>query len=128
MPLRLLIVDDDQAFLDAARATLDRDGLDVVGTATTPAAALADTEMLRPDCVLVSIGLRETSGFELVRQLVAGFPDLCSRIVLISARSEEELAEMIRESPAAGFIAKSKLSARAVRELVSGRSPSANAA
>jgi DNA-binding NarL/FixJ family response regulator len=123
MPLRLLIVDEDQGFLDAARATLNREGLDVVGTATTAAAALGDAEMLRPDCVLVDIGLGETSGFELARQLVVGFPDLCSRIVLISARAEADFADLIGESPAVGFIAKSKLSAQAVRELVSAAHP-----
>jgi DNA-binding NarL/FixJ family response regulator len=126
--MRLLIVDDDQAFLDAARATLNREGLDVVGTATTPAAALGDAEMLRPDCVLVDIVLGETSGFELARQLVAAFPDLRSRIVLISARPQDDFAELIAESPAVGFIAKSKLSASALRELVSGAHPRLNAA
>jgi DNA-binding NarL/FixJ family response regulator len=122
MPLRVLIVDDSQRFLDAARTTLNRQGLTVVGTATSPAAALGDTEMLRPDAVLVDIGLGEASGFELARQLVHGFPNLRSRVVLISARAEEDFADLITESPAVGFIPKSRLSARSVRELLSRRS------
>jgi DNA-binding NarL/FixJ family response regulator len=122
MPLRVLIVDDSQRFLDAARTTLSRQGLRVVGTATSPAAALGDTEMLRPDAVLVDIGLGEASGFELARQLVQGFPDLRSHVVLISARAEEDFADLITESPAVGFIPKSRLSARSVRDLLSRRS------
>ena len=115
--LRCLIVDDNTRFLAAARSTLSRDGIEVVGTATTPSRALQQTEKLRPDVVLVDIGLGEDSGFDLVRQLVEAFPQLGSGIVLISTRSEDDYADLIAASPAVGFIAKSHLSVRAVREL-----------
>jgi hypothetical protein len=58
----------------------------------------------------------------LARQLVQGFPDLRSHVVLISARAEEDFADLITESPAVGFIPKSRLSARSVRDLLSRRS------
>ena len=118
MPLRLLIVDDHQGFLDAASADLEREGIDVVGTATSSASALGDAEMLRPDAVLVDIFLGDESGFALARQLVDAFPELCSRVVLISARAEEDFADLLDASPAAGFIPKSRLSGRTVRELL----------
>jgi len=118
MPLRLLIVDDHQGFLDAACAGLEQEGIDVVGTATSSAVALGDTEMLRPDAVLVDIFLGDESGFALTRQLVQAFPELRSAVVLMSARSEEDFADLIDASPAAGFIPKSRLSGRTVRELL----------
>jgi two-component system, NarL family, nitrate/nitrite response regulator NarL len=37
--IRCLIVDDNQPFLDAARLLLEREGVDVVGVATTTAEA-----------------------------------------------------------------------------------------
>jgi two-component system, NarL family, nitrate/nitrite response regulator NarL len=119
--VRCLIVDDNERFLEAARSSLGRDGIEVVGTATTTATALQQTKQLRPDVVLVDISLGDESGFELTRQLVDVFPDLASRVVLISTREEQDYSDLIAASPAVGFVPKSHLSAKAVRELVSGK-------
>lgn len=113
-----MIVDDDERFLAVARDRLTRDGLDVVGTATTPAEALGRVEELNPDVVLVDIGLGTESGFELTRRLVEAFPDLRSRVVLISTHDQEDFAELIEASPAAGFLPKDLLSAKAVVDLL----------
>ena len=118
MPLRLLIVDDHQGFLNAASAGLEHDGIDVVGTATSSAVALGDTEMLRPDAVLVDIFLGEESGFVLTRSFVDAFPELRSGVILMSARAEEDFADLVVASPAAGFIPKSRLSGGTVRKLL----------
>lgn len=118
MALRALIVDDNERFLDVARSSLGRD-LEVIGTATSSAEALRQTAELRPDVVLVDIGLGEESGFELARRLADQFPELHLCIVMISTRSEEDYVELIAASPAVGFLPKSRLSAPAVRALVS---------
>ena len=122
MALRCLIVDDNERFLEVARPSIDREGIEVVGTAMTAAEAFEQAAALDPDVVLVDISLGRDSGFELSRRLVARFPDLRRRIVLISTRSEEDYADLIATSPAIGFLSKSKLSARAVRELISAAS------
>jgi DNA-binding NarL/FixJ family response regulator len=118
MTLRCLIVDDNERFLQVARASLDGHELEVVGTARTIAEALEQTEVLRPDVVLVDVSLGDESGFDLARDLVASFPDLHSRVVLISTRAEEDLIDLIATSPAIGFLSKSRLSPSAVREMV----------
>lgn len=117
MAKRCLIVDDNTRFLDAARSTLERQGLDVVGTATTTAEALQRAETLRPDVALVDISLGDESGFELARRLVDEF---CTPVVLISTRAEDDYADLVATSPAVGFLSKSQLSANALRELLSG--------
>jgi len=124
VPLRCLIVDDNEPFLEIAAASLAGDDLDVVGTATTSVAALRQVRDLQPDVVLVDINLREESGIELARMLVERFPQLASGVVLISTRAEQDFGGLIKASPAAGFIPKTQLSARAVRELVASGSPS----
>lgn len=118
MVRRCLIVDDNERFLAVARTSLERDGLEVVGTATTVADALDKTDRLHPDVVLVDIALGAESGFDLTRQLVDRHPDLHARVVLISTRREDDYADLIALSPAAGFVWKAQLSAGAVRELV----------
>ena len=101
MPSRCLLVDDNDAFLETASLLLQREGVTVVGVASTIAQALRQARALRPDLILVDIGLGDESGFDLARLLA---PDgLNAEVILISTGAEEDYAEMIDDSPAAGF-------------------------
>lgn len=113
-----MIVDDSEQFLEVAQNYLRRDGLDVVATATSREEALQKVDELQPDIVLVDINLGDESGIELTHLLVDKFPHLRSRVVLISTMDDDDVAELISDSPAAGFLSKALLSARAVVELV----------
>jgi two-component system, NarL family, nitrate/nitrite response regulator NarL len=112
---RCLIVDDNAGFRDAARSLLEREAIEVVGVASNSAEARAHVAELRPDVVLVDIDLGPESGLELTHALARHDG---ARLILISAHSELDFADLIAASPAVGFIAKSKLSARAIRELL----------
>jgi DNA-binding NarL/FixJ family response regulator len=116
MAVRCLIVDDNSRFLRAASTLLEREGVTIAGVARTAAEAMRQVEALRPDVVLVDLSLGDESGFELARRLVAA--DAHGAVILISTRSEDELADAIGLSPAAGFLAKSDLSAEAIRDLI----------
>jgi DNA-binding NarL/FixJ family response regulator len=123
MPLRSLIVDDNPRFLAAARALLEREGIAVVGVASTCAEAVRLAGKLRPDVALVDIDLGEESGFDVARRLAgAGGPEL-SPVVLISAYPEGDFADMIAASPAVGFISKSDVSAGGIRDLLRASAP-----
>ena len=113
--LRALIVDDNASFLEAASRLLERQGLTITGVASSVEEALAKVQELKPDVVLVDIGLGSESGFDLARRLA----DSGSAVVLISTRSEADYARLIADAPAAGFVPKSELSAAAIRGLVS---------
>jgi CheY-like chemotaxis protein len=117
MAFRVLIVDDNGAFLYAARRLLAREGLQVVGIAATGAEALRRVGDLRPDVVLVDIELAQESGFEVARRLIDHDPE-GPAVILVSTHAEEDLAELIDESPAIGFLPKAGLSAPAIRGLV----------
>jgi DNA-binding NarL/FixJ family response regulator len=111
MPLRCLLVDDNLAFLGAATVLLEREGITVAGTATNSAEALRQAEELRPDVILVDIGLGKESGFDVARLLARSGQGGGATVILISARAEADYAELIADSPAAGFLPKSELSA-----------------
>jgi CheY-like chemotaxis protein len=116
--LRCLIVDDSRRFLDAARGLLEREGIAVVGVASTGPEALERAGELLPDVTLVDIDLGGESGFDVVRRLHHEARLASSRIILISSHAEEDYADLIAASPAAGFLSKTRMSAGAVRDLL----------
>ena len=125
MPLRYLLVDDNDAFLKAASVLLKREGVMIVGVASNTAEALRQARALRPDVILVDIGLGDESGFDLARLLTRdgqGGQKVRAEVILISSYAETDYAQLIAESPAAGFLAKSELSARAIGRIL-GRTP-----
>jgi two-component system, NarL family, nitrate/nitrite response regulator NarL len=116
--LRVLIVDDSRLFLEAARALLERAGLSVVGVASTASEALVHAEQLAPDVALVDITLDGESGFELARRLVEHDRGDGLAVILVSTHAEEDFADLIADSPATGFLAKTELSADAIRRVI----------
>jgi len=122
MPLRYLLVDDNDAFLEAASVLLKREGVTVVGVASNTAEALRQARALRPDVILVDIGLGDESGFDLAWLLARDSQGGCAEVILISSYAETDYAELIADSPAAGFLAKSELSAEAIGRIL-GRTP-----
>jgi DNA-binding NarL/FixJ family response regulator len=120
VPLRVLIVDDSDLFLEAARVLLEREGLTVAGVASTSAEARRQIRALQPQVVLVDIALGKENGFDLVQQLVEdGLGDEAA-VILISTRTAQDFAGLIAESPAAGFLTKGELSARAIHRIING--------
>jgi DNA-binding NarL/FixJ family response regulator len=117
MALTCLIVDDSLEFFEAARQLLAEDGVTVVGFAATSDEAVREALALRPDVTLVDIALGAESGFDVARRL-AGLPDGKPPVVLISAESGSELAELVDASGARGFVSKTDLSGDAIRNLL----------
>ena len=118
MALRCLIVDDSPRFLEAARGLLEGEGIMVVGVATNSSEAVRRAAQLRPDVTLVDIDLGGQSGFDVVWRLHQEAGLAPSVVILISTHAEEDYADLITASPAAGFLPKTKLSARAIRDLL----------
>jgi DNA-binding NarL/FixJ family response regulator len=118
MALRSLIVDDNARFLSAARTLLEREGVAVVGVASSCAEAVQLAGELQPDVALVDIDLGDESGFDVARRLAGAEGPELSRVVLISAYPEADFAELIAASPAVGFLSKSDVSAMKIHEVL----------
>jgi CheY-like chemotaxis protein len=120
MALSCLLVDDSTQFLEAASKLLERQGLAVVGVASTSAEALARVRELEPDVTIVDVDLNGESGFDLAWQLAAT-SDGSRSTVLTSTRGESDLAELVAVTPVLGFISKLDLSAGAIGDLLADR-------
>ncbi len=117
MALRALIVDDNAEFLTTARRLLEREGIAVVAVATTGEEALRRTREHNPDVIVLDVDLGDESGFDLAERLGPG-PRGRRRVVLISAYPEEDLVDLVTTSAAIGFVSKSRLSAKAITDLL----------
>jgi DNA-binding NarL/FixJ family response regulator len=116
VPLRCLIVDDSESFLASASRLLAAQGVEVVGCASSGAEALQLAQKLEPDVALVDVQLGREDGLEVTRRLAATAP--VTPIILISSHSKDELAELVLDSSAAGFLPKASLGADAIVELL----------
>jgi DNA-binding NarL/FixJ family response regulator len=115
--MRLLIVDDSPAFLEAAQAALENDGMTVVGVASSSHEALDRIRDLRPDVALVDIDLGDESGFDVARRLADGV-DPAPTLIIISSHDGDDFKDLVEGSPAIGFVSKSGLSGDAIRAVL----------
>jgi DNA-binding NarL/FixJ family response regulator len=112
----ILIIDDHTGFRAQARAMLEADGFTVVGEADDGASGLAAARSIRPDLVLLDIGLPDIEGFDVARELaVDGPPPL---VVLTSSREASSYGPRLEHSHVLGFIPKDELSGAAIRALL----------
>lgn len=116
MTLSCLIVDDSEEFLASAARLLSRQGLMVVGQASSGDEALRLAATLSPDVALVDVELGDEDGIALARRLTSAAPP--STVILISIRDRDELAELMAGCGAAGFLRKDSLDAQAVADLI----------
>jgi two-component system nitrate/nitrite response regulator NarL len=119
--LRCLLVDDSVHFLEAASRLLERQGVAVVGVASTKAEALANVRELEPEVTIVDVDLNGESGFDLCWELAATSDEAPTSTILASTRSESDLAALVAVTPVLGFISKSELSATAIRDFLADR-------
>jgi two-component system nitrate/nitrite response regulator NarL len=116
MPLSVLLVDDD-AFRGLARGMLVALGLTVVGDVGTVADARAAVAELRPDAVLVDVGLPDGDGLTLAGELcaLAWHP----RVVIISSDHDAAGPAALARIGAAGFVPKDELAGPELLRLLS---------
>jgi DNA-binding NarL/FixJ family response regulator len=104
---RVLVVDDERRFRDAARQLLERRGYAVVAEAGCAATALDAVERFAPEAVLLDVLLGDDDGFEVCRRLTRAQPGLA--VLLASTGDYEQWGELVASSGARGFVSKTKL-------------------
>lgn len=95
-PLRVLIVDDHEVFVDALAMCLgDYPDLEVVGTATTADRGLAMLEQLDCDVVVLDLVLGGEDGLSMAREALRRSPRL-GIVVATGAEAGEQVVEAVQ--------------------------------
>ena len=69
MKLRVYLVEDSAIMSPVLRTLIEAVGAKVVGNSGAAKLAIEDIKVLRPDVVVVDIGLREGNGFDVLKAL-----------------------------------------------------------
>jgi DNA-binding NarL/FixJ family response regulator len=114
----VLLIDDDPVFRRLARRTLARTSMTVVGEAGTAETGASAARELKPDVMLVDVGLPDGDGITLAHELSA-LP-WGPRVVLTSVEPDAASPDDVKRSGAAGFVPKYEWSSRGIQLMQDG--------
>ena len=121
--VRILVVDDFGSIRQFVCATLGkRQHLQVVGEASDGLEAIQKAVELKPDLILLDIGLPTLSGIEAARQIRKLAPE--SKIIFLSQESSAEIVQEALSLGAWGYVVKTMAESElltAVETVISGK-------
>src|SRR6267143_5875923 len=122
--IKCLLVDDHTLFRQGVRRLLEGESdFEVVGEAADAGEAVQKALDLRPDIVLMDIGMTGLSSFEATRQIRKNRPE--TKLLFLTMYDDEDYLVECMESGAAGYVLKDSPAAQllnAVREVHRGGS------
>lgn len=105
MAIRILIADDHRIMRAGLRSLLKADpGLEVVGEATNSQEALALVNQLKPDVLVLDIGMPGNENLEALKEIRADSPEI--RILMLTMHEDSELLQECLRQGANGYIIK----------------------
>jgi len=104
-PVRVLVVDDHQAFRHALSSALDMvEDIEVAGEAGGGMAACDEAEELDPDVIIMDMSMPDLSGIDAMKRIHERRPDL--PVVILTAHADDGTEREAREAGASGFLPK----------------------
>jgi len=122
--VRVLLADDHQLMRSGVRLMLEREpDMSVVGEASDGREAVALAKSLRPDVVIMDIGMPNLSGIEAARHMTRERPELA--VMILSMHPDETYVLRALKAGARGYLLKDSAEAdliRAVHMVAGGKS------
>lgn len=104
-PLRILVVDDNAAFLESVtRFLANNPGIEIVGKVSSGREAVDQTSALKPDLVLIDLMMSEMNGLEATR-LLKQLPDPPT-VIVVSLHDDPSFRIAAQGAGADGFLPK----------------------
>jgi len=105
MTTSLLIVDDHAVVRSGLRMLLENEpNIEIVGEAANAEEAIEAATRLKPNIILMDIGLPDLSGIEATREIKKRLPDVA--IVALTIHEDEEYFFKMLEAGATGYVPK----------------------
>lgn len=105
MTVRIVIADDHKIFRQGLISLLQTEvQIEVIGEADNGRVAVELAESLRPDLVIMDVGMPELNGIEATRRIVKSLPE--TRVIGLSMHSDPHFVTAMFEAGAAGYILK----------------------
>jgi len=104
--VRVLLADDHVILRDALKALLEREGLDVVGTASDGRAAVAAVRQLVPDVVVLDVAMPEMNGVEAAREITRACPG--THVILLTGLDDARFVPQALQAGVRGFVLKTQ--------------------
>jgi DNA-binding NarL/FixJ family response regulator len=106
--MRVVLADDHRMMRDGLRALLERAGVEVVGEAGTGHEALTEVRRLRPDVVVMDIGMPELNGIDATKRMIAELHGL--KVLALSMNADRRYVIAMLEAGASGYLLKNAAS------------------
>ncbi|HEX2986691.1 MAG TPA: response regulator transcription factor [Chloroflexota bacterium] len=104
-PIRVLVVDDHDIVRKGIQALLEaKEGIEVVAEAANGLEAIAQTEIVRPDVVLMDLVMPKMDGIEATRRIAALHPD--AHILVLTSFSTDDKVFPAIKAGAQGYLLK----------------------
>lgn len=105
MTIRLLMVDDHAVVRLGLRMLLDNeDDIEIIGEADSASEAMNEISRLKPDVVLMDIGLPDLSGIDATREIKRLWPKIA--IIALTIHEDEEYFFQMLDAGASGYVPK----------------------
>jgi DNA-binding NarL/FixJ family response regulator len=116
VPIRILLVDDNPFFLEAASDFLDlHEHFTVVGAATDGKKALEQAQTIKPDVILLDLHLGTELAFDLIPLFKEKLPQ--TKIVVITILEGDAYIQRVMQTGGDAFIHKSALTQTLIRTI-----------
>jgi DNA-binding NarL/FixJ family response regulator len=103
--IRVLVVEDFEPFQHFICSTLEKNpGLRVICKASDGVAAVQQAQRIRPDLILIDVGLPKLNGIEAARQIRDTAPN--SKILFLSQNSDANVVQRAFDVGANGYVLK----------------------
>ena len=113
MPFRILVADDHEVVRRGLCALLQaQPDWEVCGEAGDGREALDKTQKLKPDVVILDIGMPSLNGLEATRQILKAMPN--TKVLILTLHDSDQVVREVLNAGARGFLLKSD----AARDLV----------
>jgi two-component system response regulator NreC len=105
MTIRLLLVDDHAVVRSGLRMLLENErDVEIIGEASSASEAMEAALRLKPNVILMDIGLPDLSGIDATREIKKRAPDVS--VVALTIHEDEEYFFKMLEAGASGYVPK----------------------